>query len=491
MTRQLRRATRILWAFGRRNLFWGLYRDLYQGQLTNQDCGCEADRRVERRATRLREALEELGPTFVKLGQVLSRRPDLAPRVYLQELEKLQDRAAPVPFRAIRAQLVARCICAEQMRHEEHDPHCLHCIPFEKVFDAFDETPVAAASLAQVHRAVFRGQPVAVKVLRPGVLDRINTDLAIMQRFRRLLVRSLGLAGSLDPGEFVEAFRRRLQGEVDLKAEALNIDRFRANRDPEGPITAPKVFWEFRRSDLLVMEFVDGQPIGSAARLRAVTRRKLAQALVRDFLKQVFLDNFFHADPHPGNLFLDRDHRLVYLDFGAVGQLGEGVRREMRQLVQAMIEADPDRALRAVLRLGRTDPARIDADGLRQELDRIIYLCRTRPGSRWSDEMIEATRRYGIRLPRGALALAKGLLLVESVALELDPAFSFFEELQAMAAQVGLHAAEETLTRDLPHLLEDYAEAIARLPTLVRLLGQRASEGETRPPGHLHRAAEM
>jgi ubiquinone biosynthesis protein len=487
---QLWRATRILWAFGRRNLFWGLYRDLYQGQLTNQDCGCEADRRVERRAARLREALEELGPTFVKLGQVLSRRPDLAPRAYLQELEKLQDQAGPVPFRAIRAQLVARCICAEQMRHEQHDPHCLHCVPFEKIFDAFDETPVAAASLAQVHRAVFRGHPVAVKVLRPGVLDRINTDLAIMRRCRRLLIGSLGLAGSLDPREFFETFRRRLQGEVDLKAEALNIDRFRANRDPEGPITAPNVFWEFRRSDLLVMEFVEGQPIGSAARLRRAARRKLAQALVRDYLTQIFVDDFFHADPHPGNLFLDRDHRLVYLDFGAMGQLGAAVRRQLYQLVRAMIEADPDRALRAVLGLGQTDAARVDMDGLRQELARIIYLCRSRPGSRWSDEMIEASRRYGIRLPRGVLALAKGLVLVESVALELDPAFSFFEELQAVAPQVGLHAAEERVTRDLPRLLEDYAEAIARLPALLHQLGQRASERDMSPRDHRHHEAE-
>jgi ubiquinone biosynthesis protein len=387
--------------------------------------------------------------------------------------------------------MVARCICAEQMRHERHDPHCLHCVPFDKVFDAFDETPVAAASLAQVHRAVFRGQPVAVKVLRPGVLDRINTDLAIMRRFRGLLVRSLGLAGSLDSREFFEAFRRRLQAEVDLNAEALNIDRFRANRDPEGPITAPKVFWEFRRSDLLVMEFVDGQPIGAAARLRSATRRKLAHALVRDYLKQVFVDDFFHADPHPGNLFLDRDHRLVYLDFGAVGQLGEEVRREMRQLVRAMIEADSDRALRAVLRLGGTDPARVDVDGLRQELDRIIYLCRTRPGSRWSDEIIEATRRHGIRLPRGALTLAKGLMLVESVALELDPAFSFFEELQGMAVQVSVHAAEETLTRDLPRLLEDYAEAFVRLPALVRLLEERVIGVPTLPAGRpRHEAAK-
>ncbi len=468
LPRQLGRAIQIFWAFARRNLFWGLYRDLHQ-HLTNQDCACADDRRLAGRAVRLREALEELGPTFVKLGQVLSRRPDLVPRSYLQELERLQDRAAPVPFAAVRAQLTARCICGEEIRHERHDPQCLHCLPVDQVFDAFEETPVAAASLAQVHRATFRGHAVAVKILRPGVLDRINTDLAIVRRFRRLLLRGLGLAGSLDPGEFFEEFRRRLQAEVDLKREALHIERFRANRDPDGPITAPRVFWEFKRSDLLVMAFVDGQPIGHA-RLSRARRRALAQVIVRDFLTQVFVDNFFHADPHPGNLFVDRDGRLVYLDFGAVGVLGERVRRDMGELFRAMLEADPDRAVRAVLRLGQTDPARVDLEGLREELDRIIYLCRTRPGSRWTDEVIEATRRYGIRLPGSALALTKAVLLVESVALELDPDFSFFEQLEGMAPELRRHAAEDALTRDLPRVLEEYAEAFARLPDLLRRL---------------------
>lgn len=235
-------------------------------------------------------------------------------------------------------------------------------------------------------------------------------------------------------------------------------------------VTAPRVFWEFRRSDLLVMDFVGGQPIGQATRLSPTRRRRLAKAIVRDFLEQVFVDNFFHADPHPGNLFLGEDDRLVYLDFGAVGRLGERVRRDTGELFRAMVEGDPGRALRAVLRLGQTDPGRVNLEGLEQELDRIIYRCRTRPGSRWTDEVIEAARRYGIRLPGSALALAKAVLLVESVALELDPGFSFFEELEGMAPRLSAHAAEEALTRDLPRVLEEYAEVFARLPELLHRL---------------------
>src|SRR3990172_6102952 len=393
LLKEIFRTLHIFWVLGRPGLAWGLYRDLGRARLTNQDCGCEADRRIQHRAVRLRAALEELGPTFVKLGQMLSRRPDLIPRMYIEELEKLQDRAAPVSFRAIKRQLVARCICGHRMEHEQHDPHCLHCLPLETVFDDFDKVPVAAASLAQVYRAVFQGRAVAVKVLRPGVLDVINTDLAIIRRLKRLLLWGLGLTGSIDPQEFFNEFQRRLHAEVDLKAEALNIDRFRATRDPEGRITAPEVFWQFRRSDLLVMEFIEGKAIAHAMKLGRPKRQKLAQVLVRDYLKQIFIDNFFHADPHPGNLFLDKHDRLVYLDFGSVGQLDRTTRREMHQLFRAMVDADPDRAVQAVLRLGQPGSSRVDPQGLWQELDRIIYLCRSRPGSRGGGEVVEGDRR--------------------------------------------------------------------------------------------------
>lgn len=493
MIRGAVRAVRILWALARRNLFWGLYRDVYLAHGANPDCQCEANRRLERRAVSLREALEELGPTFVKLGQLLSRRPDLVPRAYLAELEKLQDRARPVPFAAIRAQLERRCICGEQIRHEQHDPHCLHCLRLDEVFEAFEKTPVAAASLAQVHRAVFRGQPVAVKILRPGVLDRIVADLAIMRRLARPLMRALGIAGSLDPREFFEEFRSRLLTEVDLQREALNMERFRLNRDPDGGVMAPRVFWEFRRSDLLVMEFVEGRPIETVMHGPRPRRARLGRLLVRDYLKQVFVDNFFHADPHPGNLFVVKGDGLVYLDFGSVGELSEELRRAMHQLMRAVIEGDADRAVRAVLRLGHADARDVEVEGLRQDLNRVIYLCRSRPGSRWTDEILQTARRHAIRLPRSSVALARGLLLVESVALELDPEFTFFEELQALAPKLLLAAVEEDLTRNVPRTVEEIVESLRHVPRFLEALAEtrvvsesdrttrRARSGKARP----------
>jgi ubiquinone biosynthesis protein len=403
------------------------------------------------------------------------------PRAYVTELGKLQDRARPVPFRAILEQLSRRCICGDQIRHEKHDPHCLHCQPVDEVFEVFEKTPVAAASLAQVHRALFRGHAVAVKILRPGLLDRIVADLAIMRRLARPLMRSLGMAGSLDPKEFVDDFRARLLAEMDLQREALNMERFRVNRDPDGGVTAPAVFWQFRRSDVLVMDFVDGQPLETIVRGPRARRARLARLLVRDYLKQVFVDNFFHADPHPGNLFAGKRDGLVYLDFGSMGELGEELRRAMHQLMRAVIEVDADRAVRAVLRLGHADARDVDVEGLRQDLGRVIFLCRSRPGSRWTDEILQTARRYSIRLPRSSVALARGLLLVESVALELDAEFTFFTELEAMAPKVILAAVEEEVTRNLPRTAEELVESLRHLPRLLEAVVEtRAASGKSR-----------
>ena len=258
------------------------------------------------------------------------------------------------------------------------------------------------------------------------------------------------------------------------------MERFRLNRDPDGSVTAPKVFWEFRRSDLLVMDFVEGRPIEAVMRGSRTKRERLARQLVRDYLKQVFVDNFFHADPHPGNLFVGKHEVLVYLDFGSMGELSHELRRAMHQLMRAMIEADGDRAVDAVLRLGRADPRTVDVDGLRQDLNRVIYLCRSRPGSRWTDEVLLTARRHAIRLPRTSVALARGLLLVESVALELDPEFTFFEELRAMAPKLMLAAAKEELTRTLPRTVEEIVESLRHLPRLIETLAETRTGRETR-----------
>jgi ubiquinone biosynthesis protein len=474
MMQKLRRLIAIGRAFLRRNLFFTLYRDVYHRHISDRDCSCEADQQLKQRAKKLREAFEELGPTFIKLGQVLSRRPDLLPQGYILELEALQDHAAPLPFADIQQAMRQRCVCGERMLRGAHHPLCFHCNPFEAVFERFDEAPLASASLAQVHRARFRGEEVVVKLLRPGVLDVINLDLSILWRVKGLLIRVLDLDRNIDADSFFVEFRRRLEQEVDLKAEALNIERFRGLQHSEPQVRAPKVYWGFERSDLLVMEYLQGEPIRTARALPTEQRKVLASLILRNFLKQIFVDNFFHADPHPGNILLLRDGVIGYLDFGTMGRVDRASRRGMQQLFDAMIAGDADEAARAVLKLGGTNPFAVDQEALQLDLERLIQLYRVQDGGRWTDQIIETARRYSIRLPKSVIPLTKGLVLVESLALELDPEVNLMQEIEAIVGEVALEGIKDKLSVEIPEILESYSTLLAELPTfLQRWLAER------------------
>lgn len=478
MIRQMVRATVIAWAFTRRGLFWTIYRDVVRRYMSNPHCECGEDRRMADRAGKLRSALEELGPTFIKLGQFLSRRPDLLPAAYIAELSRLQEATPPVPFPSIRRRLEEVCIC----RHREgaHEPHasCLHCRRIEGVFESFDSEPVASASLAQVHRAVYRGNTVAVKVLKPGVLDRLNQDLALLRRLRWFIGRALGVSRNMSATEFLDEFRRRLLDEVNFQNEALNIERFRENHADGGRVAAPAVHWDFDRSDLLVLEFVDGVSlrVWKGADQEA---RELADTIAEDFLRQVFLDNFFHADPHPGNLFVLRDGRIMVLDFGTVGQLEPAVRHSTLALLHAILNSDAERAVHAVLDVGGTDVRSVDIEELRLDLDRIIQMFRRRGGARWTDAVIDTARRHGIRLPRSILLYAKANILIESLVTELDPRFQLLPVMHRMTAPIlekEAAAFASQVGRDFPQIARRYAEILQELPVLVREYLERGME---------------
>ena len=478
--RDAARAATIVWTLLRHRVPGALYRDVVRTHLSNPHCACEADAEMTARARRMRHALERLGPAFIKLGQFLSRRPDLVPGPYLDELSGLQERTPPVRYEAARATLESVCICPSGHADQEdrgggrghgHDPvsACLHCRGVEGVFDRFDPEPVASASLAQVHRAVYRGRPVAVKFLKPGVLDLLNRDLALLRRLRWVTGRLLGLGRNMDPGELMEEFARRLREEVDLEHEALNIERFRDGHPDEGEVRAPRVFWEFRRADVLVMAFAEGRSLRTW-RGAPEERKRLAERLCRDFVEQVFVENLFHADPHPGNLVVEVDGRITFLDFGTVGRLDRKARKGLLRLLRAILEDDAELAASAVLAMGRTDPAAVDRPQLVADVDRIIQLYRRRAGVRWTDEVVAVARRHRIRLPRSILLYAKATVLSESLVTELDPEFEVLPVLTAALGPVLRREVEDRLTelrRTLPELMATYAELARRLPPLI------------------------
>lgn len=474
------RVIEVSWTFLRHGAVGSVYRDIVRNHVTNPHCGCEADEAVRSRARGMRRALEDLGPTFVKLGQFLSRRPDLVPLAYIEELTRLQDRTAGVPFDEIRRRLEAVCICGHGGGGHDPKPTCLHCLGVDRVFDAFEREPLASASLAQVHRARYGSRHVAVKVLRPDVLDRLNLDLALLRRSRWVVGRLLGIDRTMPVSEFVDEFRRRLLEEVNLENEALNLSRFGDTHPAGGPVEVPAVHWEFDRSDVLVMDFLPG---GALSRWTGTAEegRSLARLLGEDFARQVFLHNLFHADPHPGNILLRPDGGLAYLDLGAVGELEPRTRRSLLELLRAILRQDPDLAVHAVLAAGETDPATVDREELRRDVGRIIQLYRRRGGNRWTDEVIATARRHRIRLPRSILSYAKATMLTESLLAELDPDFELLPVIRGLVGPLlekELADLANRLPRELAELPGPYAELLRDLPGLLRSwLGNAPADG--------------
>ncbi len=292
----------------------------------------------ENRWARVRLLLEALGPTFVKMGQMFSNRPDLLPEELLIELRKLQDHVPGFSFGLVTAAL-----------EEQYGR------PASEVFASFDEEPVASASVAQVHRARLPdGRRVAVKVLRPGIEAQVATDLDILAHvgpwFERLILRS----DALDTRAIIQEFSRNLLKELDFRQEALHLERFGALFSDDPDILVPKVHRALSGPRVLVMDFVDGlHPLDWAGYARAgLDRKQVAERGARLLLKQVFVHGFFHADPHPGNLLIVPDGRICFLDFGLMGQLPARHRERLEQMLVAVSQGNPTALASALLALG-------------------------------------------------------------------------------------------------------------------------------------------
>ena len=304
------------------------------------------------RGVRLRTALERLGPIFVKFGQVLSTRRDLLPLDVADELAKLQDRVPPFPGEQAR-QLVERAFG--------------HRV--DEVFERFDLEPVASASIAQVHFAVLKGgREVAVKVLRPGVLDVIEHDLALLHQLARIVERVWADAKRLKPRDVVAEFDTYLHDELDLVREAANAAQLRRNMTGLDLVLIPEMVWQYCTSSVLVMERMNGVPISQAQRLRdaGVDIRKLARDGVTIFFTQVFRDGFFHADMHPGNIQVSIEPqtfgRYIALDFGIVGTLSEWDKEYLAQNFLAFFRRDYKRVAQLHVESGWVPPnTRVDA----------------------------------------------------------------------------------------------------------------------------------
>ena len=426
------------------------------------------------RAVRLRRALEDLGPIFVKFGQMLSTRRDLLPPDIADELAKLQDRVPPFASGQVIATLTR-----------------IYGKPLDQVFKSFDPTPVASASIAQVHFAelpdgigALSGRPVAVKVLRPNIDDVILHDLALMQT-AAALVEGLWKEGKrLKPRAVVAEFDKTIHDELDLTREAANCSQLRRNFRHSPLMLVPEIHWDWTDTEALVMERMAGIPIG---RIDEVTRagvdlKRLARAGVEIFFTQVFRDGFFHADMHPGNIFVAVDPanhgKYIALDFGIMGTLSERDKSYLAQNFLAFFRRDYHRVATAHIESGWV-PADTRVDELESEIRVVCEPIFDRPLKEISlakvlVQLFRASRRFNVEIQPQLVLLQKTLLNVEGLGRQLDPDLDLWVTAKPflerwMEDQIGLRALERRLFAEAPYI-------VRALPELPRLLHQKLSE---------------
>ncbi|MFH1084986.1 MAG: AarF/ABC1/UbiB kinase family protein [Chloroflexota bacterium] len=403
---------------------------------------------------RVRRTLEELGPTYIKLGQVLSTRPDLLPPEYIVELSKLLDAAPPVAAEQIRA-VVAR----------ELDG------PVEQFYASFDDAPIASASIGQVHRATLHdGTAVVVKVQRPNVERTVAADLDLLTMQARFLAARSETLRSYGLSELVDEFAHALRGELDYSVEGRNAERLgHAVRD-EG-VLIPQVYWDLTTRRVITLSALPGIKLSEVDRLRArgYSLGAVAEQIVRIYLKLVFEVGVFHADPHPANILV-HEGRIGLVDFGVVGFLTPRIRENLADLLLALVRQNADDMVHVIVRMGATE-RRADRVGLRRDMQRLIVRYYSAslasvPIAEFLGEMLGVAFRHHVRLPSDLALLARTVVVLEGVARNLDPSFVLAKHLEPFVLQ--LIRERVSLKRTVLDALTTVRELEATLQVLPR-----------------------
>lgn len=404
---------------------------------------------------RLRMAMEELGPTFIKFGQLLSTRPDVLGKEYVDEFSKLQDKVPAVPVDEIKAQ-IQRELGA----------------PVDRLFADFQPTPVASASIAQVHSGrLHTGEHVVFKVRRPGISQVVGTDIDILMGLAYLIEQHLPTVAVYDPISLVKEFRRTVLREMNFVREGQTIDRFAANFAEDTTVHVPKVFWDHTGETVLTMEHVRGIKISNVQQLEAegYDLKELARRGADAFLKQVLEYGLFHGDPHPGNIFVLPDNIICMLDYGMVGRLGRELKAQLVDLLEALLQRDAELIISHLLYAGElTDDANLKR--LRRDLQEFIedyydILLQDIKVGRLLGEFIEILTHYQIRMPPDFMLLAKALVAMEGLGRQLDPEFNMIGHLRPYIERlVRERLKPENLAREMLRVASAYGSLAKNFP---------------------------
>lgn len=376
--------------------------------------GSPADVDLAQLGKRVRQALGELGPTFMKIGQFASTRPDIIPKPVLKELEQLQDRAPLIRFEDVR----------RTVEQELGDP-------IKRLFREFDPSPLAAASIGQVHYAVLHtGEAVVVKVQRPNISTVIQTDLEILKDIVTLIEQRLPKAKDYALHGMLGEFSRWLEKELDYTAEGKNAEKMAKGFERDPQVIIPRIFWEFTTRRVLTMAYVDGVKLNDRQKIAALhyDEKTIAAHISKALLQQILRDGFFHGDPHPGNVFVLSGGRIAFVDFGIVGNLTPVMKRRFANLISALTRRNTKSMVKAMLQLGVV-PQNVDLDRLRQDLDGLRRKHLDVPIAQTSlpelvNDLLTMAFQHRIEVPSDFILLGKSLLTLEGIVHELDPTLS-------------------------------------------------------------------
>ncbi|MFH1137116.1 MAG: AarF/ABC1/UbiB kinase family protein [Pseudomonadota bacterium] len=421
------------------------------------------------RAVRVRMVLEELGPTFIKLGQVLSTRPDILPEEFLQELVKLQDEVPPFPFEE-----------AQKNIEQELDG------PLERFFSMVDPTPLAAASIGQVHRAtLITGEDVAIKIRRPNIRRMIEVDLEILYHLASLLEKHIFGWELHRPTEVVEEFGHTLERELDYRAEASNMERMAEQHRDDPRYFIPRVFRQASGERLLTMDFVEGIPAGNLERLREAgyDLGEIARLGAELIMRQTLVHGFFHADPHPGNLRVLPGPVICLLDLGMVGRLDRETRERIVDLVLAVARQDPASLVEALLKVTDWDeePDRRALERATGEFmdDYFFRAIKDVELGKALQDLFRIAQGYRLRVPANLLFLIKALTATEGLGRRLDPDFDVIKQAAPFVKKAQLQRlSPKRVAGDFWAFGVEFLDIIKDFPGEARTLGRMAKQGK-------------
>jgi len=421
------------------------------------------------RAARARMVLEELGPTFLKMGQILSTRPDLLPVEFMKELSKLQDEVPPFPFSEVEA------VIKKDLQN-----------PIEQIFSSFDEQPLAAASIGQVHKArTLDGKDAVVKIQRPHIHRTIEVDLEIMMHLADLMERHLEGWDIQHPTRIVEEFAHTLERELDYTLEAAHIERFSRQFEDEPAVYVPQVYREATTSRVLTMEHIGGVKPSDIDRLEkeGLDRSKIAQQGLVLIMKQIFIHGFFHADPHPGNIFILPDNVICYIDFGMMGRLDLETRERFANLIMSIVHRDEREAAEALLRLTLSEEEpdypvlqRDVAEFMDQHCYRPLKDVELGP---LLHQILEIATRHRLGIPPDLFLMIKALSTVEGLGLTLDPDLDVIEQAAPFMKRIQLNRIHpRRIAKDMANSGTELFHLLKDIPGEVRTILKLARRGK-------------